>query len=83
MKLSDKWYDILKNWVIPILTGGATLVLTVGELWHFPTDTIKAVAGTMTALATFISFLLSSASKEYFKDKEIVQTLVDKNADLS
>lgn len=83
MKLSDKWYDILKNWVIPILTGGATLILTIGELWHFPADTIKAVAGTMTALATFISFLLSSASKEYFKDKEIVQTLVDKNADLS
>lgn len=83
MKLADKWYDILKNWVIPILTGGATLVLTVGELWHFPTDTIKAVAGTMTALATFISFLLSSASKEYFKDKEIVQTLVDRNVNLS
>lgn len=79
MKLSDKWYDILKNWVIPILTGGATLVLTVGELWHFPTDTIKAVAGTMTALATFISFLLSSASKEYFKDKEIVDAYVDYN----
>lgn len=72
MKLSDSMYDILKNWVIPILTGGATLILTVGELWHFPTDTVKAVAGTMTALATFISFVITSSSKAYFKDKEIV-----------
>lgn len=73
MKLSDKWYDILKNWVIPILTGGATLILTVGELWHFPSDTVKAVAGTMTALATFISFVITSSSKAYFKDKEIIE----------
>lgn len=72
MKLNDKWYDILKNWVIPILTGGATLILTVGELWHFPADTVKAVAGTMTALATFISFVITSSSKAYFKDKEII-----------
>lgn len=84
MKLSDKWYDILKNRVIPILTGGATLVITLGELWHFPTDTIKAIAGTMTAVATFISFLINSSSKVYFKDKEIVESTynnasVDKN----
>ena len=72
MKMSDKTYDIIKNWVLPILTGGATFILTCGELWHFPTDTVKAVAGTMTALATFISFVITSASKAYFKDKEIV-----------
>lgn len=77
MKLSDSMYDILKNWVIPILTGGATLILTVGELWHFPTDTVKAVAGTMTALATFISFVITSSSKAYFKDKEIVDVGVN------
>lgn len=75
MQLSNKTYDILKNIVIPVLTGGATFILTCGELWHFPTDTVKAIAGTMTALATFISFLLSSASKSFFKDKEIVDTI--------
>lgn len=73
MKLNSKTYDILKNIVIPILTGGATFIITCGELWHFPTDTVKAVAGTMTALATFISFMLNSASKAFFKDKEIVE----------
>ena len=75
--MSDKIYDILKNWVLPLLTGGATLILTVGELWHFPTDTVKAVAGTMTALATFISFVITSSSKAYFKDKEIVEVGVN------
>ena len=74
MKLNSKTYDILKNIVIPILTGGATFIITCGELWHFPTDTVKAVAGTMTALATFISFVITSSSKKYFKDKEIVET---------
>lgn len=77
--MNNKTYDILKNWVIPILTGGATLILTVGELWHFPTDTVKAVAGTMTAIATFISFLINSSSKAYFKDKEIVNTAINNN----
>ena len=77
--MNNKTYDILKNWVIPILTGGATLILTVGELWHFPTDTVKAVAGTMTAVATFISFLINSSSKAYFKDKEIVNTAINNN----
>jgi len=78
--MNNKTYDILKNWVIPILTGGATLILTVGELWHFPTDTVKAVAGTMTAVATFISFLINSSSKAYFKDKEIVNTAINNNS---
>lgn len=78
--MNNKTYGFLKNWVIPILTGGATLILTVGELWHFPTDTIKAVAGTMTAVATFISFLINSSSKAYFKDKEIVNTAINNNS---
>lgn len=82
MKMSDKTYDILKNIVIPILTGGATFIITCGELWHFPTDTVKAVAGTMTALATFISFMLNSASKAFFKDKEIIESDVN-NKDIT
>ncbi len=74
MKMDSKTYDILKNIVIPVLTGGATFIITCGELWHFPTDTVKAIAGTMTALATFISFMLNSASKTFFKDKEIIES---------
>lgn len=75
--MSDKIYDILKNWVLPLLTGGATFIITLGELWHIPYS--KEIAGTMTATATLISFVLTNASKEFFADKEIVQTIVDKN----
>ena len=75
--MSDKVYDILKNWVLPLLTGGATFVITLGELWGIPYS--KEVAGTMTALATLISFILNQSSKAYFKDKEIVEAVVDKN----
>ena len=75
--MSDKVYDILKIWVLPILTGGATFIITLGELWHIPYS--KEIAGTMTALATLISFILTNASKVFFADKEIVSTVVDNN----
>lgn len=75
--MSSEIYDILKIWVLPILTGGATFIITLGELWHIPYS--KEIAGTMTATATLISFVLTNASKSFFKDKEIVQTIADKN----
>ena len=75
--MNDKVYDILKNWVLPLLTGGATFVITLGELWGIPYS--KEVAGTMTALATLISFILNQSSKAFFKDKEIVPATVDEN----
>lgn len=77
--MNDKTYDILKNWVLPVLTGGATFVLTVGKLWNIPYT--EQIAGTMTALATLISFVINNASKQFFADKEIVDAVVDRNAD--
>ena len=79
MKLSNKTYDFIKRILLPLLAGGATFVITCGELWHLPTDTVKAIGGTMTALATLISFVLNSSSDEYFKDKEIVDSLNNKD----
>lgn len=73
--MNDTTYDTLKNWILPLLTGGATFIITLGELWHIPYS--KEVAGTMTALATLISFILTNASKVYFKDKEIIDTSVN------
>lgn len=73
--MSDKVYDILKIWVLPILTGGATFIITLGELWHIPYS--KEIAGTMTATATLISFILTNASKVFFADKEIVDVGVN------
>lgn len=73
--MDSKLYDLLKIWVLPILTGGATFIITLGELWHIPYS--KEIAGTMTATATLISFILTNASKMYFKDKEIVDVGVN------
>lgn len=75
MKLSNEQYDFIKKILLPLLTGGATFVLTVGKLWGLPYA--EQIAGTMTALATLISFVINSASKEYFSDKEIVDATVD------
>lgn len=75
--MNSEIYDLLKIWVLPILTGGATFIITLGELWHIPYS--KEIAGTMTALATLISFILTNASKVFFADKEIVSTVVDNN----
>ena len=75
--MDSKVYDILKNWVLPLLTGGATFIITLGELWGIPYS--KEVAGTMTALATLISFILNQSSKAFFKDKDIVPAIVDEN----
>ena len=73
--MNSELYDLLKIWVLPILPGGATFIITLGELWHIPYS--KEIAGTMTATATLISFVLTNASKSYFKDKEIVDVGVN------
>lgn len=68
--MSNKTYDVLKRWVLPCLTGMATLVLTVGEAWNIPQ--YKAISITFGALATFLTYVLNEASKSYFQNKQIV-----------
>lgn len=77
MKLSNEMYDFIKTILLPLLTGGATFVLTIGKLWGL--SYTEQIAGTMTALATLISFILNASSKEYFSDKDIIPATVDKN----
>ena len=68
--MTNKTYDVLKRWVLPILTGMATLILTVGEAWNIPQ--YKAISITFGALATFLTYVLNEASKSYMRDKTIV-----------
>lgn len=68
--MSNAVYDFLKRWLLPCLTGMATLVLTVGEAWNIPE--YKAISITFGALATFLTYVLNEASKSYMKDKAIV-----------
>lgn len=73
--MTNKTYDFLKRWVLPILTGLATLVLTVGEAWNIPN--YKAISITCGALATFLAYVLNEASKSYMKDKAIISVPTD------
>lgn len=73
--MTNKTYDFLKKWVLPILTGLATLVLTVGEAWNIPN--YKAISITCGALATFLAYVLNEASKSYMKDKAIISVPTD------
>lgn len=68
--MSDNVYDFLKRWVLPCLTGMATLILTVGEAWNIPQ--YKAISITFGAMATFLTYVLNEASKSYMKDKQII-----------
>ena len=65
-----KYYDFLKNVVLPCLMASSTLVMTVGQAWNIPN--YKAIAITFGALATFLSSVLNQASKDFFKDKQII-----------
>lgn len=69
--MNNNTYDFLKRWVLPILTGLATLVLTVGEAWNIPN--YKAISITFGACATFLAYVLNEASKTYMKDKQIIR----------
>lgn len=83
MKLTSETYDFIKNVLLPVLTGGATFVIALGKLWDvFDEGIATAIAGTMTALATYISFVINSASKSYFKDKDIIEADIN-NKDIS
>ena len=54
--MNNSTYDFLKRWVLPVLTGLATLVLTVGEAWSIPN--YKAISITFGACATFLAYVL-------------------------
>lgn len=69
--MSNEVYDFLKNVLIPVLTGGATFVLTLGDIWGIPYA--KEIGATMTAFATLISFIINQSSKEFFQHKEIIE----------
>ena len=55
------------SWILPPL---ATFLLGFSELWNIPI--LVPIAGTVSLFETFIVSVLGVASKNYFKDKEIV-----------
>jgi hypothetical protein len=63
MILSNKTYDTLKYIALYVLPALATLILTVGSIWGLPYS--EAIAGTVTAIDTFIGALIGISAKNY------------------
>lgn len=68
MQLSNKEYDILKKIALYILPAFATLVITIFTIWNIPYG--EAIAGTITAIDTFIGACLGISSKNYWESEE-------------
>lgn len=80
MPLSNKTYDILK-WIAQyLLPGLGTLYFTLSSLWGLPNGT--AVVGTITALDTFLGFLLGISSNAYQGDGTMIVDTRDEAIDV-
>ena len=63
MQMDNKTYDTLKYIALYVLPALATLILTVGSIWQIPYS--EAIAGTVTAIDTFIGALIGISAKNY------------------
>lgn len=63
MRLTNKTYDTLKYISLYVLPALATFILTLGGIWNIPY--CEAIAGTVTAVDTFIGALIGISAKNY------------------
>lgn len=68
MKLSNRWYDILKWIALVVLPALSALYLGLAGLWGFPYG--EQVSGTIALVDTFLGALLGISSANYAKNKE-------------
>ena len=68
MTMSNKVYDILKFIALKVMPALATLILALGGIWNIPYT--EAIAGTITAIDTFLGAILGISSKAYQKAQE-------------
>lgn len=65
---NNKVYDVLK-WISgTVLTAAAVLVLALGNQWHIPHA--EAIAGTLTAVASFMCTILGISANVYEKQRQ-------------
>ena len=66
--LGNSTYDRLKFVVMIVLPASAALYIAVAALWGLPK--VEEVAGTITAIATFLGVLLGISSKNYSSEED-------------
>ena len=68
MILTNKTYDTLKYIALYVMPALATLILTLGGIWHIPYS--EAIAATITAIDTFLGAILGISAKKYAESNE-------------
>ena len=65
MKISNKFYDVLKWIAMYFLPAVGTLYFALAGIWGFPYG--EEIVGTITAVDTFLGVILGIASATYNK----------------
>lgn len=76
MKLNNNTYDILKRIALLVLPALATLVLAIFTIWNLPFG--EQIAGTITAIDTFLGAILGISSKQYWENSNNIEVLDSK-----
>ena len=75
--MSNKTYDKLKFIAAVVLPALATLILTIFTIWGIPYG--EAIAGTITAIDTFLGAVLKISSTSYNKVEKIKEQYEKEN----
>lgn len=68
MKISDKWYNVLRYVALIFMPALACVLATIGDIWGV--DVMPKIVATITALATFLGALLQISTANYWKEEK-------------
>ena len=69
MKLSEKWYLILKWLVMICIPALGTFIFAISQIWGWP-PYAEQIVGTLSAVAVFIGSLIGISTVNYYKQEE-------------
>ena len=67
--MNNKTYDVLKVIALIVIPAAVTCWIAIGNIWHLPY--VEEIAGTATAIATFLGALLKISSDRYSDTDEL------------
>lgn len=68
MKISNKWYNILKYISMIALPAIVVFLSTLGDIWNL--EWMPRVVGTISAFAVLLGALLQISTNNYWKEKK-------------
>ena len=68
MKISNKWYNILKYVSMIALPAIVVFLSTLGDIWNI--EWMPRVVGTISAIAVLLGALLQISTNNYWKEKK-------------